>query len=338
MKIIKIMYRNLLVISVLFLSVVTTVNASWVAAGSTETGGVGNAVIVTSTDGYSWTRVTLPKNYIYLQGVTSDGLGKWVAIGGDAITMQPVILYSSDMNNWQIISPPHGDIILSGIAYGNNMWVTVGTINYMQHNEGPVIMTSPDGIHWSMQSLNLPEKFRGTFLTSVAFADGKWVAVGGGITATSSDAINWTCQQPISWQWPASYSITHGNNRWVSVGPMGSEQEGITTSLDGLSWNLKVITTDSFFSGIAYGNGHWMIIASSLHSSIFTSQDTLTWSQIASELDLGAMRSIAYGNGMWVIAGKHNYVMASKDNGASWVNLPISTDEQIELDSVAYSQ
>jgi photosystem II stability/assembly factor-like uncharacterized protein len=50
------------------------------------------------------------------------------------------------------------------------------------------------------------------------------------------------------------------------------------------------------------------------------------------------MRSIAYGNGMWVIAGKHNYVMASKDNGASWVNLPISTDEQIELDSVAYSQ
>ncbi|WP_207641575.1 WD40/YVTN/BNR-like repeat-containing protein [Syntrophomonas palmitatica] len=98
-------------------------------------------------------------------------------------------------NNWKVVicqvmpfdlwlwrNPlPQGNTLRSA-AYGNGKYVAVGQYG--------TIMTSLDGINWTLQ-------FSGTsiYLTGVAFGAGLFVAVGMlGTILTSADGENWTRQ------------------------------------------------------------------------------------------------------------------------------------------------
>lgn len=75
------------------------------------------------------------------------------------------------------------DSTLSGVAYGNGLWVVVG-------GSGG-IYTSSNGVNWTTQS----GPFAGTAIQAVGYGAGRWVAVGNaGHLATSNDGVSWAGQ------------------------------------------------------------------------------------------------------------------------------------------------
>src|SRR3990170_8573205 len=125
------------------------------------------------------------------------------------------------LDNWHLISPPPTERSLSGITYGNNIFVAVGWSG--------TILTSTDGINWTKRE-------SGTLnpLNRITYADGKFIAVGwGGTILTSTDGIAWTSR--ASGNTSSLNGIAYGNSAFVAVGDSGI----ILTSADGITWTAR---------------------------------------------------------------------------------------------------
>jgi hypothetical protein len=162
--------------------------------------------------------------------------------------------------NWNAVpsGPNRGGIIgAKGVAYGNGIWVIVGSAV-----SSAGIAWSNDGIIWNaVPSGNLGGI---TNPQDVAFGDGRWVVVG------ESTMIAYSTDNGISWTGvPAGYTsrggitpigngVAYGNGRWVVVGG-GS---GIATSTNGTSWQAVTGTNlGGIFEGrsVAYSDNHWVV-------------------------------------------------------------------------------
>jgi LPXTG-motif cell wall-anchored protein len=152
--------------------------------------------ILISTDGISWTRRTLV-------GVNPEygiayGNGVWIAVGRNARIWRSADNGVTWCRIWPLWTPtpcgPTDPIIPVGaldgnpefrrIAFGNNVFVAVG--------DQSTIMTSPDGLYWTKQTVPNPpgagQSFRG-----VRYGDGSFVVTGySGIILTSPDGVTWT--------------------------------------------------------------------------------------------------------------------------------------------------
>ena len=98
---------------------------------------------------------------------------------------------------------------LMAITYGNGKFVAVGTVN--NHSEAINILTSPDGINWSvLTSANFPESGGVFMLREVTYGDGLFVAVGNsGEILTSSDGTTWVSRSSGTSE--ALYGVTCKN-------------------------------------------------------------------------------------------------------------------------------
>ena len=101
-------------------------------------------------------------------------------------------------------------------------------------------------------------KFGSTYIYSICYGNGKFVAVGNlGKIAYSTDAINWTAVTNSKFD-SSIRSICYGNGKYVAVGNNGK----ITYSPDAISWTL--ITDSKFDSthiyGICYGNEKYVAV------------------------------------------------------------------------------
>ena len=120
---------------------------------------------------------------------------------------------------------------LYGITYGNDTFVTVG--GRPDNNWGPYILTSSDGITWTLRDSGSHSE---GFMRGVTYGNGTFVTVGtGGYIYTSSDnGTNWTSNTVTS-----GFSSTHhkgvtfGNNTFVTVGNQGRIY---TSSDNGTNW------------------------------------------------------------------------------------------------------
>jgi hypothetical protein len=92
-----------------------------------------------------------------------------------------------------------------------------------------------DGLdHWHWRN-PLPQ---GNSINSVAFGNGRFVAVGDfGTVLTSTDGLSWSVQDPLGG--PGLRKVTYGNGLFVSVGDAGT----ILTSSDGSNWTAQVSGT-----------------------------------------------------------------------------------------------
>jgi len=120
--------------------------------------------------------------------------------------------------NWTWRNPLPTNNCLKDIAYGNNTFVAISQPN--------TILTSSDGITWTMHVLNT----KNGLLFGITYGNGTFVAVGRGIY-TSTDGITWI-QHPMDSINDFS-NVCYGNNTFVAV---GADNIIATSTNDGATW------------------------------------------------------------------------------------------------------
>jgi hypothetical protein len=220
--------------------------AQYVAVGDD---GAGEAVILSSTDGASWT-------VQYLAGSCQGGScarpaalkkviwagSQFIAVGQESVFgagsgTYGLILASPDGVTWTqraasnlpLGSPPQQDFLMGGVAWSGSMLAAVG----FGPTDAPSVWTSPDGVVWTPKALSPPSTAQ--VLRSVTWAVGRFVTVGwGGPAYSSADAITW---QGSADNLVAMNAITAGPTRYVAVSNVFRE-----ISTDALQWTMTGAT------------------------------------------------------------------------------------------------
>lgn len=160
------------------------------------------------------------------------------------------------------------------------------------------------------------------YLHDIIYNNGKYIAVGGSLTAgsaiiaTSTNLTDWTTTQMGAPSGEYRYyqfkCIAHGNGRYVTVGGSG----WAAYSSDGISWtgNLRIGAKDKY--AIAYGNGRFVTVGR--EGFINSSTDGVNW--IRDEVTITRNRDlldIIYANGIFIAVGPLECVITSTD-GINW--------------------
>jgi hypothetical protein len=206
----------------------------------------------------------------------------------------------------------------SSVTYGNGLYVGVAD-SIAGGGSGSRVMTSPDGINWTLRTQAESNTFA---WRSVTFGHGLFVAVSStsesNVVMTSVDGIAWALQSipatSTSWN-----HVAYGNGLFVAVGEGGDVSDRIMTSLDGISWTLQTNPTDSRWFGLVYGNHRWVAVGYLGTNRVMTSLDGATWTPQTAASAV-SWNKVAYGNGLFVataIGGSGNRIMYSAD-GITW--------------------
>ena len=189
---------------------------------------------------------------------------------------------------------------VSSIAYGNGIWIMVGTT-------GIVLASNNEGATWaSTQVGSTTNLARGC-----AFGNGIFVmntSENPGKNYTSSNGTSWTTQNDL----PAGTGInttTFGNSVFVGV-----STGAIYQSTNGITWNKSVIAGN--WSGVTYGNS--IFVACTSNSIAKSNSAGTSWALIASP-PTGIWESIAYGNGIYMICERAvNGAIATSTDATTW--------------------
>ena len=138
------------------------------------------------------------------------------------------------------------------------------------------ILTSPDGVLWSVVQSNLPA------LTNYNGAYGLVASTTGIILAVSADTgYIYRSIDTSNWTLSLSVSISINQNSSIFINNLfilrGNDNTTVYTSPDGITW--ATITPNIMFSTITYGNSKYVMTAASDYN-MYTSVDLATWSQI----------------------------------------------------------
>ena len=231
-----------------------------------------------SPDGTSWTPIDLSAQSLYDFESIAFLNGKFVAFGyGESGC---VVLTSGDGSSWSSTTLSNGDFY-AGAAYGIGVYVAV---TWSESNSS--IYTSANGSGWtavSNGSISLPASYYGEGLnielTSVAFHDGVFVAVGTAwnnsldknvpLILVSTDGINWSSQDlpdltPPGLGTANAYltGIAATDAGFVAVGDFYMQGDGsspfaasiVLTSTTGRSWQHDYYNS-SLSGAVVSGNG-----------------------------------------------------------------------------------
>lgn len=204
----------------------------------------------------SWAAVSTPWDSTQSVGTNYIDAGIFVAeigtgtffLGGVGwhVNGYPVLLSSEDAVTWTQVSTPmdgYTDSYITGFIWNGSMLLAVG---WGPDNVSmPAMMTSTDGISWTMRS----SVFDGGFVNDVAWNGSQYMIVGNnvdssaGLAAVSSDGITWTSvsmpwTNPITVEWHpvGKFWMVGGQPTW------GSSTVGqILTSPDGSSWTTVTV-------------------------------------------------------------------------------------------------
>jgi hypothetical protein len=287
----------------------------WVAVGSSTAGSM-----ATSTDGMTWTSITSSPNI----AVTSIAMGiaplhntimniktvtQTMYVAGGSGTN--VLAYSTNGITWTAITFPAD--LGNAVAYGNGKWVAGFTNNFNR------LAYSTDGISWTTSASG--NSVFTTYCSSVAYANGLWLAggVGSNQMAYSTDGITWTGSTSGNSVFTgACGAIAYANGLWVAGG-IGTNQMAYST--DGITWTAStsgnsVITTACI--AVAYGN-RWVAGGSGTNQLAY-STDGITWTASANGNSVFTTycSSVAYANGLWLAGGTGTNQMAYSTDGITW--------------------
>jgi len=226
-----------------------------------------NGIILTSSDGISWTKRTsgTTKN---LYGVTY-GNSTFVTVGDNG-----TILTSSDGTTWTNTSTNKRTTLryfskadtnhLYGVTYGDDLFVTVGG--------NATIFTSSDGTTWTERDGLRSTWATPKYLKGVTYRKKLFVTVGrNGLILNSPDGITW--KQRKSGTKYNLVGITYRNGLFVSVGKNGK----IVTSFDGNWWVKRTYVLPDWLNGVTYGNGTFVTVGD--NGVIITSSDGISWTK-----------------------------------------------------------
>jgi hypothetical protein len=206
-------------------------------------------------------------------------------------------------------------------ACGNGIVVQIG------HSGG--ILISKDGSIWVEQQLGIR-----TFLRSVTFGQGLFVAVGGsyidvpGAIPTSRDGVTWLRRNAANRM--NLHQVACGDGLFVATGDSGT----ILTSTDGIKWKAQRSGTSASLAGVAYGNG--LFVTGGEDGTLLTSREGFYWTSQRWNVS-ACLARITYRNGVFWAAG-HGAILSSTD-GITWhaTNIALVVDHS-ETNSVMRSK
>jgi hypothetical protein len=272
------------------LTAITFAAGRFVAVGTAGT-------ILTSPDGITWTTrssvVTTNLSGIG-HGLSAGAPGMFVVVGAGG-----TILTSPDGEIW---TPRKSDVsvYLSGVAYGNGLFVVTG---FSAPSGYGVLLTSADGIAWTSQPISPAPP-----LYDAEFGDGLFAVTGfGHYSFASTDGTNWT-------QGGGSQDLTsllYANGKFTAISP-----DGVSHSVDGLSWNYVYSGYRQYFYDVAYGNGHYVAVG--YQGWFISSTDGFAWSSGYQGL-IETLNDAAHGNGLFVVVGAHGTVLTAPEETGAFV-------------------
>ena len=297
---------------------------------------------------FEWTRIRLP-GIPFDEADPFDGMveltvavfdGGLVVTGGDHVWM------SSDGVNWPMTATLRGHV--RDLFAGGPGLVAV-TAGSAAGTGPPQIWTSTDGITWTPADL---DGSTGGTLRAVTGRGTDLVAVGYGLTATSSDGVTWTGTSPGGPVW--MHDVTVGGPGFVAVG--GSENDGWSaawTSKDGITWSkqsfgptsgswtkieMKAVTTGGpGFVAVGHGPSpaecpQWpdCTFVGSRRAWVWTSPDGFAWTQAPGDeaaFENSTMNDVtAYGETLVAVGGTEgtgeDAIVWTSTDGITWQQLP----------------
>jgi hypothetical protein len=296
-------------------------NGLFVAAGMGTPDSIGGGLIMTSTDGISWTiNTTVAATYSAQFLSVVYGGGTWV-VGG---SFSGRVLTSTDGLNWTPRTIPSGVIAGTG-TYGGGLFVLSGN--------GNTVITSPDGITWTRVAVAGVFGASTPYLPDVTYGAGKFVAVGRdsnfvGVAYTSTDATTWT-QAP-------TIANASGNTGFLSVVNNGttfvaSGGVGVFSSPDGTTWTKQTSALPNSarqlgpqaenVSAGAFANGQFFVLGT--YGSITTSTDGTTWTR-RSTGTVNDLFGVIHDGTKFVAAGSGGTILTST-NGSTWTQVTTGT-------------
>jgi hypothetical protein len=133
-------------------------------------------------------------------------------------------------------------------------------------------------------------------VSSVAYGNGKFVAIGGTNVVASTDGMFWS---PLISATATNLSIvTYGKGLFVGAGLRGV----IQTSTNGDVWTPRTSGTTRALLGAAFGNGRFVIVGNA--GIVLVSDDGITWTNVASSSPFTTvLNGVTYGSGTFVAVG-----------------------------------
>ena len=311
-----------------FLASITFAQSRFVAAGWGGT-------ILTSTDGISWTMPTPATTQCLNSVIYNSSNAHFIASGSlagfvsstDGLTWTasssyggPVLALVAEPSGPTIRARPDGTTItvgsilagesassrtltgtnLRGVTYGNSRFVTVG--------DWGAIFASSNGISWQNQASTPAFSGSSPSLASVAYAGGRFVAVGGSSSRdailTSTDGLTWADHSKGTGN--ALLGVSYGNSRYVAVGNNGK----ILYSADSNTWTAATSGTTDNLLAVAYGNGVYVAVSS---SSVLRSSDGIAWQNAS----FFAGKNVRFDQGVFIAINGLGIVTSS--DGITWV-------------------
>lgn len=312
----------------------------WIAVGLD----VAATIKMSSDHAATWTNISdqMPSdgNGHGVLGVATDGYGKWVAVGDEAVALNYVntILYSSDNGlTWASNNAYDSGFNNSNgstdrgydVTYNNGLWIAVGHYTTTTQYERVIkIATTFDlvnGPNWSNSPIGIgPSPVFGSSNPGlcVAYGNGVW-CVGGqdlntipvGSIAYSNNGLTWT-MGTNTFKGMCSGIATDGNGNWVAVGfkksGAGGDAKSIKYSSDGINWIDTPSSDANLFTygkSVAYGLspsgvGIWVAVGSGNSQTIIYSIDNgLSWSSAGSNRFSTTGHGIHFADDRWVAVG-----------------------------------
>lgn len=227
-----------------------------------------------SSDGITWTTQASAQGLQQLNGLSYVG-GRYYLLGGGAWHR------SDNAVNWQSLDPPAQDGPLGvQLVYGLGRYLlSVGS-------------TSSNGRTFVSQQNPI-----GGLINDVAFGGGRFVMVGNGRVAASTDGLSWTPSASAY----SFISVEYAFGTFVATDADGN----FATSSDGLTWTLRY-TANYPYRQLKAGNG--LLVAYGGYG-IATSSDGIHWNEI---LEAGfPVTDLAAGLGIFVATGPGGSIFTS---------------------------
>jgi hypothetical protein len=274
-------------------------NGQWIVLGH-------GATVAVSSDGSTWTEYPVPSGS--WQGV-AYGDGRFVALSSvDASTEEMV---STNGTTWTPSSGPSGQ--WTGLTYGQGRFEAVSA-------QGQIV-TSTNGVQWT--TLWQHDKYD---FTSVAYGNGRFVAVDGAVGATmlSFNGVDWRLypSPKAGARWGA---VSFGNGNFVAFDDSGNGD--VATSVWGYEWTLHSYSPAQAIEGATFGCGSFVAVGETTGAAndFISSPTGASWTSAAVPLDAASdWTSVAY--------GAHHYVAV--DSSGDIASAPSAADCSAALPTV----
>jgi len=180
------------------------------------------------------------------------------------------------------------------------------------------------GVTWTSGG-SLPGGISGTAV-SVAYGDGRWVALGSGGTSaySTNGGVSWVAGGAVG---SGTYtSIAYGQGVFVAI-TTGATTTRISTD-GGQTWGAGgALPASSTWISIAYGANKFVAVSSAGAVDPAYSVDRgTTWSSAdeTGYLGTGTITSVHYGQGVFVVTTSSSNNMASSEDGLNWTTRAIT--------------